>query len=182
MDEKTARRSTGTIAIIKLSTSGWASYHCHNESKEFGHHSRAIRKSEHKSISPLICRLIWTWFALFFQLYLIINGKRVKKKKSSTGKSGDPRNPVWNEVFTFNFSQSNLQNAAIEVSLDCWVSTKNIHINKCVKYFQIYVVSSGGEANAIGCGIGPQEHGQGRHHWQDMIHARQPTALWHYLR
>lgn len=50
------------------------------------------------------------------QMYLIVNGKRVKKKKSSLGKSGDPKNPVWNEAFTFNFSQSNLQNAALEVS------------------------------------------------------------------
>lgn len=48
-------------------------------------------------------------------MYLIVNGKRVKKKKSSLGKSGDPKNPVWNEAFTFNFSQSNLQNAALEV-------------------------------------------------------------------
>lgn len=39
----------------------------------------------------------------------------MKKKKSSPGKSGDPTNPVWNEAFTFNFSQSNLQNAALEV-------------------------------------------------------------------
>lgn len=46
------------------------------------------------------------------------------------------------------------------------------------------MVSSGGEANAIGSvGIGPQEHGTGRQHWQDMIHAaRKPTAMWHYLR
>lgn len=50
-----------------------------------------------------------------FQIYLIINGKRVKKKKSSTGKSNDPSNPVWNEAFTFNISQSNLLHAAIEV-------------------------------------------------------------------
>lgn len=47
---------------------------------------------------------------------MIVNGKRAKKKKSSTGKAGDPRNPVWNEAFTFNFSQSNLQNAAFEVT------------------------------------------------------------------
>lgn len=51
-------------------------------------------------------------------------------------------------------------------------------------FIQIYVVSSGGESNAIGsCGIGPTEHGLGRQHWQDMIHnARQPIALWHFLR
>lgn len=50
--------------------------------------------------------------------------------------------------------------------------------------FQIYVVSSKGESNAIGsCGIGPQEPGMGKQHWQDMIHnARQPIALWHHLR
>ncbi|XP_055302145.1 synaptotagmin-6 [Sitodiplosis mosellana] len=97
----------------------------------------------------------------YVKMYLIVNGKRMKKKKSSPGKS-DPSNPVWNEAFTFNFSQSNLQNAALE----------------------IYVVSSGGESNAIGsCGIGPLEHGLGRQHWQDMIHnARQPIALWHFLR
>lgn len=48
-------------------------------------------------------------------MYLIVNGKRMKKKKSSPGKSGDPSNPIWNEAFTFNLSQSNLQNAALEV-------------------------------------------------------------------
>lgn len=46
------------------------------------------------------------------------------------------------------------------------------------------MVSTGGVSNDIGsCGIGPQEHGHGRQHWQDMIHnARKPTAMWHYLR
>ncbi|XP_031635714.1 synaptotagmin-6 [Contarinia nasturtii] len=97
----------------------------------------------------------------YVKMYLIVNGKRVKKKKSSLGKSGNASNPVWNEAFTFNFSQSNLQNAALE----------------------IYVVSSGGESNALSCGIGPLEHGIGRQHWHDMIHnARQPIALWHFLR
>lgn len=49
---------------------------------------------------------------------------------------------------------------------------------------QIYVVTSRSEANAIGsCGIGPQEQGQGRQHWQDMAHnTRKPTAMWHCLR
>lgn len=51
--------------------------------------------------------------------------------------------------------------------------------------FQMYVVASGGEANAIGsCGIGPQETSQaGRQHWADMIHnPRKPTAMWHVVR
>lgn len=62
-------------------------------------------------------------------MYMIVNGKRVKKKKSSLGKSGDPKNPIWNEAFTFNFSQSNLQNAALEVYeiyyLKLWNFTDN---------------------------------------------------------
>ncbi|XP_055905905.1 synaptotagmin-7 isoform X1 [Eupeodes corollae] len=98
----------------------------------------------------------------YVKLYLIQNGKRVKKKKTSNGKSDDPSNPIWNEAFTFNLPSSGMQSAALE----------------------IYVVTTGGEANAIGsCGIGPQENGPGRQHWHDMIHnARKPTAMWHYLR
>ncbi|XP_055383643.1 synaptotagmin-5 [Condylostylus longicornis] len=99
----------------------------------------------------------------YVKLYLIQNGKRVKKKKTGCGKANDPANPIWNEAFTFNLPSSNVQGAALE----------------------IYVVNaSGGEANAIGsCGIGPQEMGHGRQHWQDMIHnARKPTAMWHFLR
>lgn len=65
------------------------------------------------------------------QMYLIVNGKRMKKKKSSLGKSGDPKNPIWNEAFTFNFSQSNLHNAALEVS-ETQQKTIRIQIDKNV--------------------------------------------------
>lgn len=53
---------------------------------------------------------------LQFQLYLIQNGKRVKKRKTSISKSEDPANPTWNEPFTFNLQSSYLHNAAIEVN------------------------------------------------------------------
>ncbi|XP_037904640.1 synaptotagmin-6 isoform X1 [Hermetia illucens] len=98
----------------------------------------------------------------YVKLYLIQNGKRVKKKKTSNGKSNDPTNPIWNEAFNFSVPTSAVNSTGIE----------------------IYVVSTGGEANAIGsCGLGLQEHGPGKQHWQDMIHnARKPTAMWHYLR
>ncbi|XP_055703141.1 synaptotagmin-5 isoform X2 [Phlebotomus papatasi] len=98
----------------------------------------------------------------YVKLYLIHNGKRVKKKKTGTGKSNDPQNPIWNEAFTFNIPQSNISAAAVEM----------------------YVVTTGGEANAVGsCGIGPQESGPGRQHWQDMIrNARKPMAMWHFIR
>lgn len=116
---------------------------------------------------------------------MIVNGKRAKKKKSTLGKSNDPCNPVWNEAFTFNFTQSNLHNASFEVCfpLDHALRSVSNHLF-FFSLFQIYVVSSRGESNAIGsCGIGPQEPGMGKQHWQDMIHnARQPIALWHHLR
>lgn len=51
----------------------------------------------------------------YVKLYLIVNGKRVKKKKTSLGTSNDPENPIWNEPFTFNVPQSQISNAALEV-------------------------------------------------------------------
>uniref|UniRef100_T1GH69 C2 domain-containing protein n=1 Tax=Megaselia scalaris TaxID=36166 RepID=T1GH69_MEGSC len=97
----------------------------------------------------------------YVKLYLIQNGKRVKKKKTSSGKSNDPTNPIWNEQFVFNLPSSAVPGASLE----------------------IYLVTTGGEANAIGsCGIGPHEQGTGRQHWYDMIHARKTTAMWHQLR
>lgn len=52
----------------------------------------------------------------FAQIYLIQNGKRIKKKKTSITKSDDPTNPIWNEAFTFNLQSNYLHNAAIEVT------------------------------------------------------------------
>lgn len=50
----------------------------------------------------------------FVKVYLLINGKRVKKKKTAPRKGSC--NPVWNEALIFSLSASNLPNAAIEVS------------------------------------------------------------------
>jgi hypothetical protein len=47
------------------------------------------------------------------KVYLLIDGKRMKKKKTATRKENC--NPVWNEALTFNVSSVHLQNAAIEV-------------------------------------------------------------------
>lgn len=72
----------------------------------------------------------------FSQVYLIINGKRVKKKKTGTVRSENPSNPVWNEAFTFNITQSNMSNAGLEVSvlLKLFV-TGNFIIICVVEYF-----------------------------------------------
>ncbi|XP_023178098.2 synaptotagmin-5 isoform X2 [Drosophila hydei] len=98
----------------------------------------------------------------YVKIYMIQNGKRIKKKKTSITKSDDLSNPIWNEAFTFNLQSNYLHNAAIE----------------------IYVVGAGSEATEIGCfGLGPQESGTGCQHWHDMINnARKPTAMWHYIR
>lgn len=50
------------------------------------------------------------------QMHLIVNGKRVKKKKTSVRKYNGNVEPTWNEAFTFNLSQSNMPHAAIEVT------------------------------------------------------------------
>lgn len=50
------------------------------------------------------------------KVYLIVNGKRAKKKKTAARKGSC--NPVWNEALTFSLSASNLSNAAIEVNSD----------------------------------------------------------------
>ena len=52
------------------------------------------------------------------QFYLIVNGKRIKKKRTQSVKFNDPSNPIWNESFTFNFPQSTIQASAFEVSYD----------------------------------------------------------------
>jgi len=53
----------------------------------------------------------------YVKVYLLIDGKRMKKKKTATRKENC--NPVWNEALTFNVSSVHLQNAAIEVKKAC---------------------------------------------------------------
>lgn len=57
------------------------------------------------------------------KVYLLVSGKRVKKKKTAARKN--TRNPVWNEALSFSLSSSNLSSAAIEV----FYLTK---LNQCV--------------------------------------------------
>lgn len=49
------------------------------------------------------------------KVYLVVSGKRVKKKKTASCK--DTTEPVWNEALSFSLSSNNLQDAAIEVGL-----------------------------------------------------------------
>ncbi|XP_055593204.1 synaptotagmin-5 isoform X2 [Uranotaenia lowii] len=97
----------------------------------------------------------------FVKLYLIINDKRAKKRKTSAIRAMDPANPIWNEAFTFDLPASQMQDAGVE----------------------LFVSSNEGELHEPGCAIGLQEGGTGSQHWQDLMqNNRKPIAMWHVLR
>lgn len=54
---------------------------------------------------------------MFVQMYLIINGKRVKKKKTMSAKGSDPKSPIWNEAFTFNLPSTSFPTSGLEVKI-----------------------------------------------------------------
>ncbi|EDS32480.1 conserved hypothetical protein [Culex quinquefasciatus] len=97
----------------------------------------------------------------FVKLYLIVNDKRAKKRKTSAIRAADPSNPIWNEAFTFDLPASQLQDAGVE----------------------LFVTSNEGETQEPGCAVGLQEGGSGSAHWQDLMqNSRKPIAMWHTLR
>lgn len=51
---------------------------------------------------------------VYVKVYLLVNGKRVKKKKTNRK---EINNPVWNEALSFSLPSANLQEASIEVYL-----------------------------------------------------------------
>ncbi|KAL7043763.1 hypothetical protein ACKWTF_001652 [Chironomus riparius] len=101
---------------------------------------------------------------LFARIYLIQNGKRVKKKKTEFSKKSYNEH-IWNEAFTFNLPSSNFNNSGLE----------------------IYILENGNnEQDAVGsCGIGlddsiGKDDTLGRDHWKEMMHnPRKPISRWH---
>ncbi|KAF2901710.1 hypothetical protein ILUMI_04471, partial [Ignelater luminosus] len=69
----------------------------------------------------------------FVKVYLLVSGKRVKKKKTAARKNA--RNPVWNEALGFSLSSSNLSNAAIEVKYN---ATLHIYKKKFTIIIKLY--------------------------------------------
>ncbi|XP_065350081.1 synaptotagmin-5 isoform X2 [Cloeon dipterum] len=101
----------------------------------------------------------------YVKVYLLIDGKRMKKKKTAARKENC--NPVWNEALSFNVSASNLPNAAIEI---------------CVMDQANELMSSGPLLGC--CVVGPREHqGPERDHWIEMTQTpRKAVAMWHTIR
>lgn len=62
----------------------------------------------------------------FVKVYLLNNGKRIKKKKTAVRKNN--RNPVWNEALAFGLSSANLSNAGLEVRYNILVV--NLFLNQ----------------------------------------------------
>ncbi|XP_047545624.1 synaptotagmin-5-like isoform X1 [Vanessa atalanta] len=96
---------------------------------------------------------------VYVKVYLLVNGKRVKKKKTNRK---EINNPVWNEALSFSLPSANLHEASIEVC----------------------VVTGGGSGLVVGwCCVGAAEPAAEGRHWAQMAQqTRKAVAMWHTLR
>lgn len=93
----------------------------------------------------------------FVKIYLLHDGRRLKKRKTSIRRSCI--NPVWNEAMTFNVPSSSLSQASLELKL----------------FNADQVLGS--------CAVGSKEPGLGEFHWNDMMqNTRKSVAMWHSLK
>ncbi|XP_052122010.1 synaptotagmin-10-like isoform X3 [Frankliniella occidentalis] len=97
----------------------------------------------------------------YVKVYLLCQGRRIKKRKTTVKRSSLA--PVYNEALVFDVPASNVE----DVSL----------IIKVIDYDRI------GHNELMGCcGIGPSFIGVGRDHWQEMLdNPRKPVAQWYTL-
>ncbi|XP_053169880.1 synaptotagmin-10 isoform X1 [Scomber japonicus] len=97
----------------------------------------------------------------YVKVYLICEGRRLKKRKTTTKKS--TLNPVYNEAIIFDIPPENVE----QVSLSIMV----------MDYDRV------GHNEVIGvCHAGPDAEGLGRDHWNEMLaYPRKPITHWHAL-
>ncbi|XP_045031043.1 synaptotagmin-3 isoform X2 [Daphnia magna] len=99
------------------------------------------------------------------KLYLMVNGKRLKKKKTECRKG--TCHPVWNQALTFTLPSTKLHSCTLEISVVDQGSER------------------GGKSAQLGClALGPDQNPASpeRQHWQDMAHnVRKSIAMWHFL-
>ncbi|XP_008398687.1 synaptotagmin-10 isoform X3 [Poecilia reticulata] len=97
----------------------------------------------------------------YVKVYLVCNGRRLKKRKTTTKKS--TLNPVYNEAIIFDIPPENVE----QVSLSIMV----------MDYDRV------GHNEVIGvCRAGPDAVGLGRDHWNEMLaYPRKPITHWHAL-
>ncbi|XP_070784862.1 synaptotagmin-10 isoform X2 [Enoplosus armatus] len=97
----------------------------------------------------------------YVKVYLICDGRRLKKRKTTTKKS--TLNPAYNEAIIFDIPPENVE----QVSLSIMV----------MDYDRV------GHNEVIGvCRTGPDAEGLGRDHWNEMLaYPRKPITHWHAL-
>ena len=97
----------------------------------------------------------------YVRITLVIEGKKVKRKKTSVKKG--THNPVWNEALSFNVPAELLP----KVILECHVVDNDLI----------------GHGEFVGCCvIGSNMGGNEGRHWNDMIqNQRKSMAMWHPL-
>ncbi|XP_019749215.1 synaptotagmin-10 isoform X2 [Hippocampus comes] len=97
----------------------------------------------------------------YVKVHLICDGRRLKKRKTTTKKS--TLNPVYNEAIIFDIPPENVE----QVSLSIMV----------MDYDRV------GHNEVIGvCRAGPDAEGLGRDHWNEMLaYPRKPITHWHAL-
>ncbi|XP_061679980.1 synaptotagmin-1b isoform X1 [Syngnathoides biaculeatus] len=98
----------------------------------------------------------------YVKIHLMLNGKRLKKKKTTIKKN--TLNPYYNESFSFEVSCEQIEKVQLAVTvLDYDKIGKNDAIGKLL----------------LGGSVAGTEH----HHWSDMLaNPRRPIAQWHSLR
>uniref|UniRef100_A0A8K9XL50 C2 domain-containing protein n=1 Tax=Oncorhynchus mykiss TaxID=8022 RepID=A0A8K9XL50_ONCMY len=97
----------------------------------------------------------------YVKVSLLCDGRRLKKRKTTTKKS--TLNPVYNEAIIFDIPPENVE----QVSLSIMV----------MDYDRV------GHNEVIGvCRTGPDAEGLGRYHWNEMLaYPRKPITHWHAL-
>ncbi|KAG8257224.1 Synaptotagmin-9 [Homalodisca vitripennis] len=97
----------------------------------------------------------------YVKVYLVCNGKRIRKKRTSVKRS--TLSPVYNEALTFDVPASNIDNVSL--------------IIKVIDYDRI------GSDELMGCAaIGSSFIGAGRDHWLKMLECpRDNVAQWYPL-
>jgi len=98
----------------------------------------------------------------YVKIALMMNGKRIKKKKTSIKKC--TLNPYYNESFTFEVPFEQIQKVTLVLT--------------CIDYDRI------GTSDAIGkIVLGCNASGTELRHWMDMLASpRRPIAQWHSLK
>ncbi|RXN32989.1 synaptotagmin-10 isoform X1 [Labeo rohita] len=97
----------------------------------------------------------------YVKVSLICDGRRLKKRKTTTKKN--TLNPVYNEAIIFDIPPENVEQVSLSITV--------------MDYDRV------GHNEVIGvCRAGPDAEGLGRDHWNEMLaYPRKPITHWHAL-